>query len=377
MPETFSDLPDALVRDLLEAATPIADEVRQRLDALAGLRSTWRDDAFRRGLIRRKADLDVPREPSVVGIDGSYQIHRLTSLDLCAAAAVAVEGTAKEARRHWQEPYHRFRASQVPHNEANALVLRGLMVAMELELAHYAPHDLVLLDGSFASLIIYLNQGLTHISDVPSLGNELSRRWSEQGLLRQLIRLLSTDRVIAVPKYTSRNELIRCIPSAATSTCDGRTLATLILEPGEYTVPLPVYRGDAGSPPEEYHLPRDVCSDADVKAINQALWEVQVIYYRPYGWVPALRLEVPGYVAHSPVRLSIALHGITSQFFSPAVLEPYPLFLADRMVKSLGAGVAVMEQTIAQHVTDSGANVELTMLLLQNYRTEGGRGGVQ
>jgi hypothetical protein len=250
------------------------------------------------------------------------------------------------------------------------------MVAMELELARQAPHDLVLLDGSFASLIIYLNQGLANLAAVPSVGEDLRRRWEEGGLLHQLLQLLRSDRTIAVPKYTSRNELIRRIPRAVPAACDGRTLATLILEPGEYTTPLPIYRGDEEGTAEEYHLPKEACSESDQQALNEALWEVQVIYYRPFGWVPALRLEVPGPVAHSPIRLSRVLQGIASQFFSPAVLEPYPLFLADRMVKSLSAGVAVMEQTISQQVTDSGLDVELTMLLLQNYRTEGGRGGV-
>lgn len=58
------------------------------------------------------------------------------------------------------------------------------------------------------------------------------------------------------------------------------------------------------------------------------------------------------------------------------MVELYPLFLADRMVKSLGSGVSVIEQTVAQHVADRGVDIELTMLCLQNYRTEGGRGGV-
>jgi len=100
-----------------------------------------------------------------------------------------------------------------------------------------------------------------------------------------------------------------------------------------------------------------------------------VIFFRPFGWVPAIRLELPKPIASSPTRLSMVLHGIERQFFSPAVIEPYPLFLADRMVKSLGAGVAVVEQAVAQHVAGDSPDRETTMLFLQNYRTEGGRGG--
>ncbi len=374
MAETFSDLPDALVRDLLAAAAPLARAAQERFDNLRASRHVWRDAAHSAGIIKRKADLDVPREPSVVGMDGSYQLHRLTSMDLCAAAAIAVEGTAKEARRHWQEPYHRFWASSIPHNDSTQLLLRGLMVTMELDLANQAPHDLILLDGSFASLIIYLNQGLSNLSEVPSMGEELRRRWNDDALMRHLLAMLGSDRVVAVPKYTSRNELSR-MPGLGVDGCDGRTLATLILEPGEYTVPLPIYSGDS-SRPEEYHLPKQSLSEADDRAMNMALRDARATYFRPFGWVPALRLELPGPIANSLTRLSLALQGVASQFFSPAIVEPYPLFLADRMVKSLGAGVNVMEQTVSQQVMDSDQDTELTMLLLQNYRTEGGRGGV-
>lgn len=377
MPDTFSDLPDALVRDLLACAVPVAEDVRNRIETLKASRETYRRAAQDQGLIKRKADLDVPREPSVAGIDGSYQIHRLTSLDLCAAAAVAIEGTSKEAKRHWPEPYHRMWAGGVPHNDNTTGVLRGLMVGMELELAKEAPHDLVLLDGAFASLIIYLNQGLTNVDGVPQmLGDELRRRWQEQEIFQRLSTLIRSDRVVAVPKFTSRNELVGAgrLPSA--DGIDGRTLATLLLEPGEYTAPLSVYGGPPGGEPEKYHLPTKFCPEDDQRAMNEALQAIRATYYRPFGWVPALRLEVPGAVANSLTRLSIALEGIARQFFSPAVVEPYPLFLADRMVKSLGSGVSVIEQTVAQHVVDRGVDVELTMLCLQNYRTEGGRGGV-
>jgi len=377
MLDTFSDLPDALVRDLLACAVPIAEDVRNRIETLKGSRETYRRTAREKGLIKRKADLDVPREPSVAGIDGSYQIHRLTSLDVCAAAAVAIEGTSKEAQRHWPEPYHRMWAGGVPHNDNTTGVLRGLMVGMELELAKEAPHDLVLLDGAFASLVIYLNQGLANISEVPPiLGNELRRRWQEQDIFKRMLLLMRSDRVVAIPKFTSRNELVMVGGLPPADGIDGRTLATLLLEPGEYTDPLRVYDETPGGELDQYHLPSKFCPKGDLAAMLEAMKATRAIYFRPFSWVPALRLEVPGAVANSLTRLSIALEGITRQFFSPAVVEPYPLFLADRMVKSLGSGVSVIEQTVAQHVVDRGVDIELTMLCLQNYRTEGGRGGV-
>lgn len=373
--EEFADLPDALVRDLLDTAMPVADQVKRYLDKLSAEASELRIAA--ESSIRRKADLERPREPSVAGVDGSYQIHTLTSVDICAAAAVAIEGSARQATRYWPEPYHRMWAGGIKHVVDATGVLRGLMVAMELDLASRAPHDLVLLDGSLGSLIIYLNQGLTTVTEVPVLGRELMTRWGDDGVMQRLLSVLSSDRTVAVPKFTSRNELItlpglRDRPVAQDT--DGRTLATTILQPGEFLEPLPIYR-DEKSRPETYHLPSQFATDDEQSTMNTSLADVRAVYFRPFGWVPALRLEVPGAIARSPIRLSMALEGIEGQFFSPAVTEPYPLFMADRMVKSLGAGVSVVQQTVAQHVVDGGADVQTSILCMQPHRTQGGRGG--
>jgi hypothetical protein len=309
-----------------------------------------------------------------VGIDGSYQVHRLTSLDLCAAAAVAVEGTTKEARRHWQEPYHRMWVNSFEHSKNATNTLRGLMISMELELAAEAPHDLVLLDGSFIVLLIYLNQGLTSFREAPALlSDEFQRRWNNQRVLDRLLTLIQSDRTVAVPKYSGRNELESMLRGTDLPVTDGKTLATVILEPDEYITPLPIFH--FGGEDTEYHLPEKYCSRERQAQMNQSIEAMRVIFYRPYGWAPAMRLELPAPVAASRARLSMVLEGIKRQLFSPAVTEPYPLFLADRMVKSLGAGVAVIEQAVAQHAVGASPDVEATLLCLQNYRTEGGRGG--
>jgi len=376
MADTFADLPDALVRDLLAKAMPVAESVSADLKSLREARARLCEDAKKQGLVCRKADLEVTREPSVVAVDGSYQIHRLTALDLCAAAAVAVEGTSKEATRHWPEPYHSMWVDGLPHRIDSVGALRGLMVSMEMSLASQAPHDLVLLDGSFSSLIIYLNQALTKLDDcAKTLADEFLNRWNG-GTLRQLKSLLNSDRTVAMPKFTSRNELLRGNMLTLPVAVDGKTLATMILNPGEYIRPLPIHDDSDPSSQQVDHLPAAYCPAKDMDELVAALKSLRVIYFRPYGWLPALRMELPSSIACSNTRLAMVLEGITRQLFSPAVIEPYPLFLADRMVKSLGSGVAVIEQVVAQHVAGDTPDVENTLLFLQNYRTEGGRGGV-
>jgi hypothetical protein len=260
------------------------------------------------------------------------------------------------------------------HSKNATNALRGLMICMELDLAAEAPHDLVLLDGSFIVLLIYLNQGLTSFGGAPAaLRDEFQRQWGGQRVLDRFLALIESDRTVAVPKYSGRNEFDRLLLNPGLPATDGRTLATIMLEPDEYISPLPIFHFD--SEDTEYHLPEAYCPRDKQDRMNQSIENMRVVFYRPYGWAPAMRLEVTGPIAASRSRLSMVLEGIKRQLFSPAVKEPYPLFLADRMVKSLGAGVAVIEQSVAQHAVGTTPDTEATLLCLQNYRTEGGRGG--
>lgn len=372
--DAFSDLPDALVNDLLMQATPLAERVSTHLGRLKELEGPMRRRIGSEGLIARRTDLESGREPSVVGIDGSYQVHRLTAFDLCAAAAVAVEGTVTEARRYWQEPYHRMWVGSFAHSKDATNTLRGLMISMELELAVEAPHDLVLLDGSFIVLLIYLHQGLATFREAPNpLGEEFVRRWSEQLILDGFVALIQGDRAVAVPKYSGRNELGDFLVGIDLPEADGKTLATILLAPNEYIRPLPIFRFDGED--KEFHLPEEYCSIERRRQINDLIEDLRVVFYKPYEWAPAVRLELPRPIYSNQARMSVVLEGIRRQLFNPAVTEPYPLFLADRMVKSLGAGVSVIEQAVAQRAIDCSVDFEATLLCLQNYRTEGGRGG--
>jgi hypothetical protein len=260
------------------------------------------------------------------------------------------------------------------HSKNATNALRGLMISMELDLAAEAPHDLVLLDGSFIVLLIYLNQGLNSFEGAPvSLRDEFRRRWAEENVLARFLALIESDRTVAVPKYSGRNEFDRLLEGSGLPATDGKTLATIILEPDEYTTPLPIFNFHGED--TEYHLPEKYCPRSVQERMNRSVEDMRVIFYRPYGWAPAVRLEVTSAIASSQSRLSMVLEGVRCQLFSPAVTEPYPLFLADRMVKSLGAGVSVIEQTVAQNAVGSSDDIERTLLCLRNYRTEGGRGG--
>ena len=178
---------------------------------------------------------------------------------------------------------------------------------------------------------------------------------------------------MAVPKYSGRNELGDFFAGIELPPADGKTLATIALAPDEYTRPLPIFKFDGDD--RECHLPEQYCSSEQRRLINDLVEDLRVVFYKPYEWAPAVRLELPRPIYSSEARMWTVLEGIRRQLLNPAATEPYPLFLADRMVKSLGAGVSVIEQAVAQRAMDCSVDFEATLLCLQNYRTEGGRGG--
>lgn len=144
------------------------------------------------------------------------------------------------------------------HSKNATNALRGLMISMELDLAAQAPHDLLLLDGSFIVFVIYLNQGLTSFREAPPrLCEEFQRRWTEQRVLDRFLALIASDRAVAVPKYSGRNELQSFLRENDLPETDGKTLATIILEPDEYIRPLPIFH--FGGEDTEYHLPEEYC----------------------------------------------------------------------------------------------------------------------
>ena len=69
MADTFADLPDALVRDLLAKAMPVAEGVSGNLKALRESRARLGSEAKEHDLIRRKADL--------IDLEQSLKIARL------------------------------------------------------------------------------------------------------------------------------------------------------------------------------------------------------------------------------------------------------------------------------------------------------------
>lgn len=225
--------------------------------------------------------------------------------------------------------------------------------------------------------MIYFNQALSKSREVPELQSSREFRLKAVEFLRAYVEILqalrSDKHYVGLPKYSTRREIGNRLgwPQAH----DDRGLLTLLLEAGELTKPLPLEQ-----PSQAWHLaanalPSEMHQEAQKLAddIVSALQDVSVLYYKPHQWLPAVRLEVPANVADNQHRLAIVVQGIKHQCATPGMLEPYPLYLADRTVKALARAVPAFRQVTTQQISEQyEGDIAEVFFGMHGYRSESG-----
>lgn len=376
----FADLPAALVEEVLGQTANVAKQLLETFRSVREDRDRFRQELLKKGLVVSESSLGYPPTPTTCGADGSYAIERLLTTDLVAAAAVAVEGlTPPSEKRHWDLPRHKTFVAAEPHLEDTATVLRAVMLGEELLLAAKAPHDLVLLDGTLTLPIIYFNQAL---NKAPETREQL--RCAKEFLAhcinylesyRDLATANPTDKqYAALPKYSTRREIGRELSWPEGH--DDRGMLTLLLEPGELTKPRPLEQPGQPWHFNTAHLPPELKEGADSLAneIVSALSRVHVLYYKPHPWLPALRVEVAEGIALNTHRLATVVQGLKQQCATPSMLEPYPIYLADRTVKALARAVPAFRQVTTQHISEQyEGDIGEVFFAMHGYRSDTGR----
>lgn len=371
----FSELPEALVEEMLEKSNQIGEEILLMFKELKEKKKEIREQLQKSGMLKNDRELEFPQPPTTCGVDGSYAIEKLMAMDLVGCAAVAVEGlTPPFETRHWEAPKHLTFMAHEKRDDDTPSIVRGIMIQMELELAVNAPHDIVMLDGSFTTPIIYMNQAVSKAKEKNTdISEELIKRF-ESFLMayRTILEASNSDKIwVSLPKYTTRQELGKSLGWA--SHYDDRALMTFILSAGEYTTPIPLEK-----PIGKWHLASskdDQKLDRVIDEITSLLEKIHVVYYKPHSWMPALRLEIPSSVATNKSRLSILFQGLRYQCGTAGIMEPYPLFMADRMVKHLGSAMPAFRQSSTRQIIELYEDEDFSEIFftMHGYRTEGGK----
>ena len=360
------DLADGMVRDI--------SKIQEGRD---GLR------AMLKGRLRHESDvIGTPQFPTAAGVDGSYCVDRLVATDFVATAAVAVEGLVARAENDpmWPKPHHFVLVARMAHSESTHALAKAIMMSMETQLAALAPHDVVLLDGSFTTLTIAYNNAFgkdepKELKEWLSRGDPSERPDGAERFgplkttLENYLDMLEgrkTDRVAAaVPKYSKRNEICN---DMGLEGFDDKGLLSLILSPGEYTEPVQMEK-EGGGRWLTAKLPDEVADT--VKSIERALGTTHVLYYKPRRNFPAIRLEVGQAAARSNTRLASLLEAIRDQTGAPGMMEPYPVFLADKMVKHLPTALPTMkDNAVLRTAARWGGDISDVILATRAYRTQ-------
>ncbi len=380
----LGDLPQSLVADVLKQTNNIEHELLQHFKEWQGEKEKWRKQLLDRGLLKRDTSLPDAEVPTTCGIDGSYAVERLLATDVVVAGAVAVEGfTPPSEQSHWELPRHRVYIESEVHNPDTNVILRAAMFGMELMLAEQAPHGLVLLDGSFTTPIIGFNQGFSKAKEYINL--KIVKEYlinKIKPFLNAYYNILASQRNdrhwIAVPKYTTNTEIGKEVDWDESYEDKGRLSS--ILEAGEYTEPIKLQK-----PSSRWHIDTSVVNDFTtnaesneirelVESIRGFLNNIHVLYYRPREYMPALRVEMSPAIANNRHRLGIVLQGIKNQSGKAAMIEPYPLYMADRMVKHLPQALPACLHKITQYIAENyQGNIDDVFINLHSYRTESGR----
>jgi hypothetical protein len=383
-PAPFADLPAALVEEVLDQTSAVAEKLLESFTRIRADRDSLRKQLIDSGLVVLESSLGYPPLPTTCATDGSYAIERLLTTDLAAAAAVAVEGlTPPSEKRHWDLPHHRTFVAAEPHLEDTATVLRAVMLGEELRLVTSAPHDLVMFDGTLTLPIIYFNQALNKAPDTQSL--HCAREFLDHcidylGAYLVMLRSERSDKqYVALPKYSTRREIGSEVGWDAAH--DDRGMLTLLLNPGELTRPRLLeqprdHEGNITWHVNTGRLPQSVKRRAGELAdeIVSALGVVRIFYYKPHDWLPALRVEVSESIASNNHRLATVVQGLKHQCATPSMLEPYPIYLADRTAKALARAIPAFRQVTTQRISERyHGDIGEVFFAMHGYRTESGR----
>jgi len=375
----FAELPEALVEEMLFKSEQIGDRLYDSFKEIRNNKDKMRRQLQEKNLLKLDTEFGYPGIPTTCGIDGSYAVEKLLATDLAACASVAIEGLAPPSeKRYWEKPHHRVFIHPEKHDPDTSTVIRGVMMEMELELAARAPHDLVFLDGSLTTPLIYMNQAINKVIEWENEGNqtEVGKELKERFVqflkdYKMILESSRTDKLwVSIPKYTTRRELGKMLNWS--SHYDDRAILTTILSPGEFTSPIPLEK-----PQQPWHL-RLPSNDEELERLKDevisAINRIHVMYYRPHNWTPVFRIEMASSIASNNSRIAILLQGLKYQSGTPGIMEPYPLYIADRMVKHLGSAIPTFRQTATSRMTElHQGDIGEIFFNMHGYRTESGR----
>jgi hypothetical protein len=368
---SFLEIPASLVEQMLQKTTEIGEILQSSMHDINRKREKFRLQLEQIGLLDNDINFGNTKPLVSGGVDGAYAVDRLLGTDLLFAAAVGVEGINELENGKRIAPNHDVFVYPEKHNPENMISARAIMVEMEIKLAANAPYDIVYLDGSLTTALIHMYKAINFIENLNSKSSDKIKEDFKDFLIsyKKILDLKDTYKYyLGIPKYTSRNDIGKNLHWP--ENYDDRAILTLILDPGEFTRPK-LFTSEEG-----WHV-RLPYEDKELRVLMQqvisGIKNLSVIYYKPHPWCPALRIEMPSATASDETKLNSILINIKNQCQTPSIMEPFPLYMADRIAKHMAPAIPAYKQIIMNQMTQlNDHNEKDIFFLMHSYRTEGG-----
>ena len=347
----FAGLPVTLVNELLSKSGIIADEIYGPFREIQGDRDKLRKQLQEHNIIQNDSLTEGLETLTSCGVDGYYTVEKLLTNELVCCAAFAVEGLIPQSgKKHWENPSYKTLFHTDRYNSETKAISKAIMMQMSVELAAGAPHEIILLGKSFVTPFISIMETLRLAlkSKESVTGEEFIKRIKSSILsFKTIFDPENSEKMWAgIPGNMSHKELINKLdwPHHYNDTI----LFTILLSPGEFTTPVPVeYPGlsqvkNLSIKDEKFAAVRD--------SLVSSISELHFIYYRPYNWTPVFRIEIAPSIARDSSKYALLLNSIKFQCSSAGIMEPYPVYGAGRMVKSLNRAMPSLRKSALSHI---------------------------
>ena len=198
------------------------------------------------------------------------------------------------------------------------------MFLMELNILSENDREVRVMDGSHLTTILKINSLLSandnEAADQPyveTLSDFLNESYERiiPDIPDMLRNAFSNDSIVALTKFSSSREIIDSRLKGQEILVDDKVFMSNLLEEGEYTQPLPVGQSEKERAMwKQVHIKCNLkIENVDTKKLNSALKEsispfkidddhdseLFFCYYRPFGYMPAYRLEIKKTLAES------------------------------------------------------------------------------
>ena len=365
----FNDFPTDITKKILELTPSIISQARGITGNIIQHREHDRMVLIDKGLIKQEGYL----EPFIgygYAVDGSCILNKKSFGDLVFTAAIkAPFGNVKIGDNDIENlKENMVSVNIVPRNRSNESLMKSLMALMELNIAHSLNADFVMLDGSFFSYIMSTTNGRKDVLQINDNNNALVGDFNKLtiGFEDKIVGILENPQYIGFPKYSLSNDLSYLnnkfnLSLKCSLETDTKSNLSYLLEEGEYLIPI---RNHSSS--EFYSNKLDGLSVNKIRSkyIMDMISDIHSIYYKPWPWIPAIRIDTVGFPNMD--RLKSILSCVKDSTKYHGIFEPYPLFLTDRWAKGISSGASAVIDSSAISCID---DVNLKMLFAMSYRT--------